>query len=905
MNLASRMEGLAEPGTSYVTGETFKLTEGFFRFEGLGEREIKGREEPVNVYRVIAPSTRRTRFDVSAEQGLAPFLGRERELELLLDGFERCKEGRGQAFSIVSEAGVGKSRLLYEFRKAVANEDATFLEGKCLSYSKNVTYYPIIDILKSNFGVNDGDSDSRIKAKVKKGLKMIGADEASNLPYLLELLSVEKSGIDQIPMSPEARKDRMIETMIRISLKGSEISPLIMAVEDLHWIDNSSEDALKYLLESISGARILLIFTYRPEFVHTWAGRSYHNQVNLNRLSNRESLSMVSHLLGTEDIDSDLENLILEKTEGIPFFVEEFLKSLKDLKMIEKKDDRYHLTKDIQDLAIPSTIHDVIMARVDSLPERAKEVLQTGSVIEREFGYDLIKKVTGLSEKELLSNLSVLKDSELLFERGVFPESTHIFKHALTREVVYESILTKRKKKLHKEIGEAIEELYSDSVDEHYAALAEHFMKGEGYEKGADYSERAAKKARKDLAYRDAISYANKGVFCIERLPRTDAVQKKIIDARTNLANYCMGLNCYVEAREAVDPIADLALELNYKKSLPAIYTAIGTNFSYVEEDFTEGIGYLNNAVRISTEIGDYFSLWLACYSLGSNLSLNCEFEKGLESFKKSLDMAVAANDPNGISFVKSTICTFVYIPCGKLHLAFQESNDSLRKAQESGDIRTMGVAHAAYGYCCYCKGLSNEAENSLLRAESSFEKTTDFFWGAWASSLLGDIYFDRGKYEIAMTCYDKAISYLELSKGIPSYINLCKTAKARATILNETQHIDINELSILYNNNIKLNEGWMARFISEILLNIDDQHISEAEEWINKAIKADTRNGTRWHLANDYAVYGDILKRKGDQSGAKENLTKAIEIFKECGADGWVEKYEEELEALSQKIFS
>ena len=499
VNLASRMEGLAEPGTSYVTGETFKLTEGFFRFEGLGEREIKGREEPVNVYRVIAPSTRRTRFDVSAEQGLAPFLGRERELELLLDGFERCKEGRGQAFSIVSEAGVGKSRLLYEFRKAVANEDATFLEGKCLSYSKNVTYYPIIDILKSNFGVNDGDSDSRIKAKVKKGLKMIGADEASNLPYLLELLSVEKSGIDQIPMSPEARKDRMIETMIRISLKGSEISPLIMAVEDLHWIDNSSEDALKYLLESISGVRILLIFTYRPEFVHTWAGRSYHNQVNLNRLSNRESLSMVSHLLGTEDIDSDLENLILEKTEGIPFFVEEFLKSLKDLKMIEKKDDRYHLTKDIQDLAIPSTIHDVIMARVDSLPERAKEVLQTGSVIEREFGYDLIKKVTGLSEKELLSNLSVLKDSELLFERGVFPKSTHIFKHALTREVVCESILTKRKKQLHKEIGEAIEVLYSDSIDEHYAALAEHFIEGEGFEKGADYSKRAAKKAEKTL----------------------------------------------------------------------------------------------------------------------------------------------------------------------------------------------------------------------------------------------------------------------------------------------------------------------------------------------------------------------------------------------------------------------
>ena len=259
------------------------------------------------------------------------------------------------------------------------------------------------------------------------------------------------------------------------------------------------------------------------------------------------------------------------------------------------------------------------------------EVLQTGSVIEREFGYELIKMVTGLSEKELLSNLSVLKDSELLFERGVFPESTHIFKHALTREVVYESVLTKKKKKLHKEIGEAIEVRYRDSIDEHYAVLAEHFMEGESYEKGADYAKRAVKKARKDFAYRDAISYANKEVFCIERLPRTDAVQKKIIDARANLANYCMNLTRHIEAKEAVDPIADLALELNYKKSFPAIYNAIGTYISYVEEDFTEGVGYLNNAVRISTEIGDYYSLWAASMAWALIYPINANSKKVLK----------------------------------------------------------------------------------------------------------------------------------------------------------------------------------------------------------------------------------------------------------------------------------
>jgi class 3 adenylate cyclase len=352
VNLASRMEDLAEPGATYISEETFKITEGLFRFEFLGEKEVKGKQERVKTYRVIGPSTRRTRFDVSAERGLTPFVGRERELELLLDGFERAKAGRGQAFSIMAEAGVGKSRLLYELRKVMANEDVTFLEGKCLSYSQGITYHPIIDLFKSNFDVRESDIDSQIKDKVKRSLKQLDVDEASTLPYLLELLSVKDSGMDQISMSPEARKGQMIETMLRIPLKGSEIRPLIMAIEDLHWIDKSSEEALMHLLESISGARILLIFTYRPEFVHTWGGKSYHSQINLNRLSNRESLSMVTYLLGTENIESGLEEFILEKTEGVPFFIEEFIKSIKDLEIIERKDNTYRIAKDIQTLTI-------------------------------------------------------------------------------------------------------------------------------------------------------------------------------------------------------------------------------------------------------------------------------------------------------------------------------------------------------------------------------------------------------------------------------------------------------------------------------------------------------------------------------------------------------------------------
>ena len=625
---------MAEPGTTYVTEDTFKLTEGYFRFEALGEKEIKGKEKSLKVYQVIAPSSRRTRFDVSAERGLTPFVGRQRELELLLDGFERSREGRGQAISIISEAGIGKSRLLYEFRKAVTNEDVIFLEGRCLSYSRNVAYHPIVDILKANFEIQDNDTGQQVRQKVTDFLKMIQVDEPSTLPYLLELLSVKESGIEKMQMSPEARRDRTLEALKRITLKGSELRPLIMAVEDLHWIDSSSEDALKDLLESIPGARIFLIFTYRPEFVHTWGGRSYHSQVTLNRLSNRESLAMIEHVLAARDIDRNLEDLILQKAEGIPFFIEEFIKSLKDLKIIGCRNGEVAITQDIKSVSIPSTIQDVIMSRIDKLPEGTREILRTGSVIEREFSHELLKKVTGLPEQELLSHLSTLKDAELLYERGIYPQSAYIFKHALTREVAYDSILTKKKKQLHEKIAAAMEEIYKDDICYHYGVLAGHCIASENHEKGAEYARLEARKYNNAGSYRDAISYAKKSIACLERLPQTEPIQKKLIDTRVMLSLYYLSMNYHIEAKEAVEPIVDLAVGLDYQKRLPGIYTAMGLYYLWVEEDFSRGVPYLKDVFDISPKVGDFLALYVGNHQLGGVMCHDYQFKEQHGVFK-------------------------------------------------------------------------------------------------------------------------------------------------------------------------------------------------------------------------------------------------------------------------------
>jgi class 3 adenylate cyclase/tetratricopeptide (TPR) repeat protein len=750
VNLASRMEGLAESGSTYVSDETFKLTEGLFRFEALGDYAVKGKEGRVKAYRVIAPSTSRTKFDVSAERGLTRFVGRERELELLLDGFERSKIGKGQAFSIVAEAGVGKSRLLYEFRKAVSNEDITFQEGKCLSYSKGVTYHPVIDIVKSNFDIKESDRDFEITEKLKRGLKILKADETSILPYILELLSVVDSGVDTKGLSPEARKDRIIEAIKRISIKSSQIRPLIIAIEDLHWIDKSSEEYLKVLLESVSGASVFLVFTYRPEYLPIWGGKSYHSQITLNRLSNRESLTMVNNLLGSKDIESDFEELILEKTEGIPFFIEEFIKSLNDLGVIEKKNGTFCLAKDIQAVSIPSTIQDVIMARVDGLPENAKEILQAGSAIEREFNHTLIMQVSGLSEQELLSRLSVLKEAELIFERGIYPESTYIFKHALTQEVVYNSILSRRQKELHNKIGLTIEQLYKDNLHDHYGILAEHFINSENYGNAAEFCRLAGKKAEKAGSLLDAISCAEKQVACLEKLPQTENVEKKLIDARTLLGLYFAQMGNFNKAKTVIDPIVDLATKRNYKRRVSQLFSAIGGYEIFVEENYSRAFECFENSLTIGKELNDLLSLVLSNNWMAQSLSINCEYDKALHCWQKALEIDIKANSLWGISAMKANMVIFVYTQQGKIDLAYQTSKETLQIADESGDVFSKAHAYTAQGWSYYHKGFLKEAEEYLLKGAEFSERINMFYLAGIAHFALANTYFDKGEYKIS-----------------------------------------------------------------------------------------------------------------------------------------------------------
>jgi len=431
--------------------------------------------------------------------------------------------------------------------------------------------------------------------------------------------------------------------------------------------------------------------------------------------------------------------------------------------------------------------------------------------------------------------------------------------------------------------------------------LAGHFFKSEDYEKGSEYSQLAAKKAQKSALFEEAIEHAKMRILCLEKLPKSEKSQRQLIDARTVISGYHLNLSYLVQANEAVAPIVDLALELNYRRRLPGIYLALGVYNYWVEEDYVKGLRYLEKALEVSEEVKDLISLYLTNLHLGWTLSWECEFAKVLEHLDKCLDLSLLANNPVGIAHAKGVMSVSNHNFSGKIDLAFCTSEESLKIAKESGDIFIKGMAYASHGVSCYFKGLLDEAEHNLLKGLAYSEKNAQVAWVFVTSFWLGERYVEMGEVDKACHYYNFGISVLERARILPYFVRLAKVCVARAESSLHDRNINLSVLFDIYKAKTpRVFEGWITRYIGEILLNIDDAHMSAAEDWIRKAIEANKKNGTIWFLANDYALYASLLQRKGDISEAKENLAKAVEIFKKCGADGWVKKYEEELASLS-----
>jgi class 3 adenylate cyclase/tetratricopeptide (TPR) repeat protein len=514
-NVAARLQQAAAPGSIVIGEATYRLVADYFETRPLGALSVHGKPDPIRAWVVEAAREGRTRLDAGAQRGLTPLVGREREIETLETAFARTRAGQGQVVFVVGEPGIGKSRLLYEFRGRAA--DADWREGHCLSFGRATAFHPLVDLLKRWVGIDERDADDVAVAKVEGAVAALGDDLRAATPSLRYLLSLGPADTALATLDPRERRGGIFEALRRMILRAAVQRPQIVVIEDLHWIDRATEEFLALLGDSVPASRVLLVFTYRPGYAQPFGERTYHTRIVPAPLSEPESARMAATILSSEALPDTLRSAIAAKTEGNPFYVEEVVRSLHEAGAIRVENGRFALTARLDDVVIPDTIHDVIMARIDRLEEAPKRTLQTASVIGRDFTRRLVERLSAVRDRSD-ALLRELRAVELIYEKSVFPEVAYRFKHALTQDVAYRSLLVQRRRELHGLIGAAIEELYADRLAEHYEVLAHHFFLAEDWPRALDYLLKAGEKAAAAFALRDALALYDQALSVAERL---------------------------------------------------------------------------------------------------------------------------------------------------------------------------------------------------------------------------------------------------------------------------------------------------------------------------------------------------------------------------------------------------
>ncbi|MBI3799534.1 MAG: AAA family ATPase [Deltaproteobacteria bacterium] len=534
-NLAARMEQMATPGSILATEYTQKLTDGYFAFKELGAATIKGVDAPLNVYEVLGAGPLRTRLQLSARRGLSRFVGRQSEFEQMKRALAHAQAGHGQVVGVMGEPGVGKSRLFYEFR-LTSQSACLVLEAYSVSHGKASPYLPLIELLKSYFDITLEDDERKRREKIGGKVLMLDRSLEDTLPYLFSLLGIEDQQSSLLQMDLQIRR-RTFDAIKKLFLRESLNQPLLLIFEDLHWIDTETQGFLDTLSESVASARILVLVNYRPEYRHEWGSKTYYTQLRLAPLGKEEAEELLTFLLGTDPHLKPLKLLILAKTEGTPFFMEEVVQELFEQGILVRdptgraKLRPGHSTGNAlakgkvspasSDLHIPTTVQGVLAARIDRLGPEEKALLQQLAIIGREFPVGLVKQVVSQSEDELYQLLSSLQHKEFLYEQPAFPEVEYIFKHALTQEVTYNSVLQERRKALHEQTAHAMETLYSTNLEDHYNELAHHYSRSGNTEKAIEYLQKAGQQAAQRSSYVEAIDRLTTAVNLLHPLPGT------------------------------------------------------------------------------------------------------------------------------------------------------------------------------------------------------------------------------------------------------------------------------------------------------------------------------------------------------------------------------------------------
>ncbi len=899
-HLAARLEQMAMPGSVLISSATLELAEGYVVVSALGLRPIKGLENPIAVFEVTAAGSARSRLQAAAARGLTRFVGRDAEIEQLRRALEKAAQGHGQVAAVVGEAGIGKSRLVHELIHSHRTHGWLVLESGSVSYGSATSFLPVIDLLKTYFQIETRDDPRRIREKVTGRLLTLDRALEPTLPALLALLDVAVDDMNWQTLDPPRRHQRTLDAIKRLLLRETQVQPLLLVFEDLHWVDSETQVVLDGLVESLPTARLLLLVDYRPEYQHTWGSKTYYTQLRLDPLPPESAEELLQALFGNDASLQPLKQRLIQQTDGNPSFLEESVRTLVETKALRGEPGGYRLARSIETIQVPATVQAVLAGRIDRLPPEDKRLLQTAAVIGHEVPFALLQAITEDSDEQLRRQLARLQAAEFLYERTLFPDPEFTFRHGLTLEVAYQGLLRERRCTLHRRVLDALEQQATGREREKLELRAYHAGRAELWDRAAPYLYQAGENAFAQARYAACTASCQAAIEALDRLgDAADLTLKldaclELWSARSTTGQFDglreLGEKAEALARSLADGPRLAQVQLRQAQAVALMGVIPGTLESAIEkarEAFERA-----DPRDLRTRSYARFILGNACRDLGRVAEALQEFGAGLALFEQ---VDRYGEEPGLVVPIYVSLSAWrseAYAALGDFQQAFVSAREALQVATEIHHPTSLAVANRYLGYVHSLRGQLETALPFLERALAIAREHELFQATIFSSAYLAYTLVLLGERQRGLECLAGALE--ESTWPIRAHWNAFGSVTASAYLaagcLEQARAETRQGLTVAAERNARGYRAPLLRLEAEVL---GQEDTAGAHERLEEALALAVELGMRPEVAHCHLGLGKLYRRVGKREQAQEHLTTATTMYRETGRPYWLDQAE------------
>jgi class 3 adenylate cyclase/tetratricopeptide (TPR) repeat protein len=908
-HLAARMEQIAQPGTTLITAATLRLVEGLVEVTPLGPVPVKGLTEPIEVFELTGVGPMRSRLHAAASRGLAPLVGRDAErarVEAILDS---AGAGRGAAVALVGEAGVGKSRLTRECVQSLRSSGWLVLEAAAVSYGQGTPFFPVIEVLRSYFAIEPGDDGTRVREKVTA--KVLGLDPAlaSSMPALLALLDVSSDDAGWEALDPPERRQRTLDALRRICVRESRVQPLLVVLEDLHWVDSETHAMLNHLLDGVPSVRAAMLLTYRPEFLDRWTGHPHCVEIRLGPLPSPNAQALLDALLGERAELGPVKTLLVERTGGNPFFLEESVRSLVDVGVLSGEPGAYRLSRALPEVPIAPSIQAVLAARIDRLDPEDKWILQCAAVAGTTVSQAILEAIVQLPEPELRQRLWCLERAGFLQEVSLFPEPEWTFRHGLTCEVAYQGLLHDRRRALHTAVTDAIEASYADHASLPVERLALHAFNGEQWERALRYLRQAGARAAARSAYREAVAHFGQAQLAMSHLPLNRATREQSVDLALELRN---ALFIAGELPQMFEPLrlAEATAEQLGDDVRRGQVGAVLANSRWAVGEYEGAIEAGLRTAAIADKLDDPALRAVATQYLGQAYHAIGDYGRAIAHLRTAVE-SLQGGDlarrrvgmPSPPAVFSRTWLVWCLGECGEFPEARERSRENLEIAEASEQLYSVAQSQFGQGILCYFTGDLDESASVLESARRHCEAGNLRLTRAMTELFLGRVYSLSGRVSDAIAALHHSRATCEAIRFAYCH-GLATIWYSQALILAgrlaEARRHAEQSLVLARSHGARGLEARALRLLGEVLASGPAADVAASEARYGEAIELAQALGLRPLISRARVGLAAVYGKTGRRDQARQALLTAAAAFEGMQMTRWRERSERALAELS-----